>query len=295
MRFGISPSPFVWWSNLKQLEDWAQTAEELGYDAILIPDHYSLPSPPFPSGDLVEVWALLSYLAAKTTRIRLGSMVSPIPRYVPSQLAKIIAMVDVLSNGRVIAGLGAGYCRDEFINYSPGGSLDEPKVRLEKFIEGLQIMLKLWREEKVTFRGKYYSLEDATLTPKPLQKPNPPLLSGAQRPRMIEVTARYFDIWVPDSFVWKTVASTGTRGVSGPEEYGDYVRKIRGLLKKFGRDGSSFTFGVLVELNFDEELFERYIDAGCQYFVVEIGPSRSPEEYLELTKRFSREIMPSFI
>lgn len=294
VKFGIGPSPSIWWSKLEQLEKWAQMAEELGYDAILIPDHYALPSPPFPSNELVDTWTTLSYLAAKTTEIRLGSMVSPIPRYVPSQLAKIIAMVDVLSNGRVIAGLGAGYCRDEFVNYSPSGSLDEPRVRLERFLEGLQIMLRLWREEKVTFKGKYYTLENATLMPKPVQKPNPPLWSGAQRTRMIEITAKYFDAWIPDSFVWMSVAEVGTRGVSGPEEYGAFVRRIKDLLKRFRRDERKFTFGVLGKLDFDTEQFERYIRAGCQYFVVEIVSPKKPERYFELTKRFAEEIMPSF-
>lgn len=294
MKFGISPSPFVWWSNLKQLERWARTAEEMDYDAILIPDHYALPSPPFPSNELIDTWTVLSYIAAKTNKIRLGSMVSPVTRYVPSQLAKIITMVDILSNGRVIAGLGAGYYRDEFVNYSPGGSLDEPRVRFEKFLEGLQIMLKLWREENVTFKGKYYALENAKLVPKPVQRPNPPLWSGAQRPLMMEATAKYFDGWIPDSFRWVPALNIGTRGVSGPEEYRTHVRRIKNLLREFGRNENAFTFGVLCELDFDIKRFESYLDAGCQYFVVEVSPPKKPEQYFELTKRFAKEIAPSF-
>ncbi|MBS7647442.1 MAG: LLM class flavin-dependent oxidoreductase [Candidatus Bathyarchaeia archaeon] len=295
MKFGISPAPCVWWTKLEELEKWAQTAENLGYDAILIPDHYAFPSPPFPSDKLVDTWTTLSYVAAKTTRIRLGSMVSPIPRWIPSQLAKVITMVDILSNGRTIAGLGAGYYRDEFVNYSPSGILDEPRVRFEKFLEGLQIMLKLWSEEKVTFKGKYYTLVDATLMPKPVQKPHPPLWSGAQRTRMIEVTAKYFDGWIPHTFKWEWVLDIGSKGISSPEEYSVYVERIKKLLRNFGRDGRNFTFGVLGELDFDIKRLERYSDAGCQYVVVEIAPSTKPEQYLELTKKFAKEIMPSFI
>ncbi|MEM3551222.1 MAG: LLM class flavin-dependent oxidoreductase [Candidatus Bathyarchaeia archaeon] len=294
MRFGISPAPYVWWIKLEQLVEWAQTVENLGYDAILIPDHYALPSPPFPSNELVDTWTTLAYLAAKTTKIKLGSMVSPIPRWVPSQLTKVITMVDILSKGRVIAGLGAGYYQEEFVNFSPSGSLDEPRVRFEKFLEGLQIMLKLWREEKVTFKGKYYTLENAMLMPKPVQKPNPQLWSGAQRTRMIEVTAKYFDGWIPHSFRWMTESDTGTRGISSHEEYSVYAVKIKSLLRKFGRDERSFTFGVLGEINFDANHFENYLKAGCQYFVVEVAPPTKPEQYFELTKRFAREIMPSF-
>ncbi len=294
MKFGISPSPFQWWISAEQLSEWAKTAEDFGYDGIFIPDHYDLPAPPFPSNVLVDAWTTLAYIAAKTTKIKLGSMVSPVPRWVPSQLAKVIAMVDTLSGGRVIAGFGAGYCQNEFLNYAPGGVFDKPDVRFEKFIEGVRIILKLWTEESVTFNGRHYKLVNATLKPKPVQKPHPPIWSGAQRPRMLEATAMHFNGWVPDRSMWMKVSNTGTRGVSGPEEYAIYVRKLKELLKKFGRNENDFTFGVLGEINFDSELVENYRKAGCQYYIVEIGPAAKPNQYITLTKKFAEEIISSF-
>ncbi|MCS7114774.1 MAG: LLM class flavin-dependent oxidoreductase [Nitrososphaerota archaeon] len=293
MKFGISPSPFRWWTRIEQLEDWVKTAENLGYDGVFIPDHYNLPVPPFPSNELVDTWITLAYMAAKTDKIKLGSVVSPLPRWVPSQLAKVIATVDVLSNGRVIAGLGAGYYQDEFVNYAPGGSLDPPAVRFEKFLEGVQIILKLWSEEKATFNGKYYKLVNAILEPKPIQKPHPPLWSGGQRTRMIELTATYFDGWIPHTFKGDARAQV-TPGIPSSEAYEAYVRRIKENLRTVGRDASRFTFGVLCALNFDSEFFENYKGAGCQYCIVEIAPPARPTQYLELTKKFAKEIIPSF-
>ncbi|MEM2632086.1 MAG: LLM class flavin-dependent oxidoreductase [Candidatus Bathyarchaeia archaeon] len=293
LKIGISPSPFQWWKKIEQFETWIQTIERLGYDGIFIPDHYNLPSPPFPSNELVDTWTTLAYIAAKTSKIKLGSVVSPLPRWVPSQLAKVIATVDVLSNGRVIAGVGAGYYQDEFVNYAPSGSLDPPNVRFEKFIEEVQIILKLWSEDRVTFNGKYYKLTNAILEPKPIQKPYPPLWSGGQRTRMIELTAMYFDGWIPHTFKGDARAQV-TPGIPGPEAYEAYVKRIRENLRRVGRDESKFTFGVLCAINFDSEFFESYKRVGCQYCIVEIAPPAEPTRYMELAKKFAEEIIPSF-
>lgn len=293
LKFGISPSPLQWWTKIEQLEKWIENVENLGYDGVFIPDHYNLPVPPFPSNELVETWTTLAYIAGKTAKIKLGSVVSPVPRWVPSQLAKVIATVDVLSNGRVIAGFGAGYYQSEFVNYAPSGTLDEPSVRFEKFLEGLQIILKLWSEEKVTFNGKHYKLADAVLMPKPVQKPHPPIWSGGQRTRMMEITAKYFDGWIPHRFKGDARAQV-TPGIPSPEVYETCVKKIKENLRKCGRDEKKFTFGVLGELGFDNETIEKYKEAGCQYYIVELVPPANPTQYMELTKKFAEEIIPSF-
>lgn len=293
MKFGISPSPFCWWTTLEQFSEWIQTVDESGYDGVFIPDHYNLPVPPFPSNKLVDAWTTLSYIAAKTKNVKLGTVVSPLPRWIPSQLAKAIAMVDVLSRGRVLAGFGAGYYENEFVNYAPNGALDPPKVRLEKFVEGIQVILKLWCEEKTNFEGKHYRLIDAVMEPKPIQKPHPPIWSGGQRRHMMEVTAKYFDGWVPHRFKGDARAQA-TPGLEAPEKYAMQVEKIKKLLKKFGRDADKFTFASLGAINFDINLIEEWQRAGCQYYIVEIAPPAKPEHYIELTKKFAEEIFPSF-
>lgn len=297
MKFGISHSPFQWWTRIEQLEEWVLKAEQLGYEGVFTPDHYNEPRP---EARLVDAWTTLSYIAAKTSKIRVGSLVSPVPRWVPSQLAKVIASVDILSNSRVIAGLGAGDYRDEFVNYAPGGFFDEPRIRFEKFLEGVQIILKLWAEERVTFKGKYYTLENAILKPKPVQRPYPPIWSGGHRARMIEATARYFNGWIPIRFkvppsLWR---ARSIISISGPEEYEVYVRRIKEYLKKFGREENTFTFGILGGINYDVELVEKYREAGCQYYIVDLvdpaKPIPEPAQCIEFTKKFAEEVIPSF-
>jgi len=298
MKFGISHSPFQWWSSTKQLEEWVLKVEEMGYDGIFVPDHYNLPSPP-KEQIVVDAWTTIVYIAAKSSRIRIGSIVTPVPRWVPSQLAKIIASADILSNGRIIAALGAGWHRDEFVNYAPRGALDfdDPKVRFEKFVEGTEIMIKLWTEESVTFKGRYYTLENAVLYPKPVQKPYPPLWCGGHKSQMIKITAKYFNGWIPSKFELPARFGSPSSTISSPEHYRTLKNKIIEHLRKFRRDVNGFTFGLLGELP-SAELLEKYKDAGCQYYIFDLVPPGkpvpSPSQCIEMTKKFAEEIIPSF-
>ena len=291
MKFGVSPSPFLWWKKVEEFNNWIQEAESCGYDAIFIPDHYNLPVPDFPSDQLMDAWSTLSYVAARTRSIKLGTCVSPLPRWIPSQLAKVIATVDILSEGRVIAGLGVGLFPDEFTNYSPQGYLGEPKERVERFLEGLQIMIKLWTEDRVTFNGKYYKLKDALLLPKPKQKPRPPLWSGGLGPRMLKITAKYFDAWLPHR---------GGPGYPDPKKYEEAVRTVKKHLKEYGRSLDNFTFALLgwitEKVTDDIPMIEKYVQAGCQYYVVEIPmtPPLSDGKYIKTIRRFAKEVIPSF-
>jgi alkanesulfonate monooxygenase SsuD/methylene tetrahydromethanopterin reductase-like flavin-dependent oxidoreductase (luciferase family) len=298
MKFGITPTPYVW-GDIQRFMEWCVKVEEMEFDAILMPDHYQFPVPPFYSNNLVDAWTTLSYISAKTSKIRLGSIVSPIPRYIPSQLAKLIANVDLLSNGRVIAGFGVGYCSEEFVNYSPASFFDEPRVLFEKFKEGLDIILKLWKNDKVTFKGKYYALTDAVLLPKPFQKPHPPLWVGGMGKLMLKMAAKFFDCWIPPAIPLRV---STLRTMQSIEKYESCMRTIQEHLKHYGRKISDFTFGVLLRFALEANdlvreathTIERYKNSGCQYAVIEFSPTQL-KKYTELTKTFAQEVMPSFI
>lgn len=293
---------------MEEFDFWISEVESYGYDGVYIPDHYNLPFLGGPSNELVEVWTTLAYIAARTKNLRVGSMVSPLPRYLPSQLAKIIAHVDVLSRGRVTVGVGAGWYREEFVNYSPQGVYEEPRVRVERAEEGLQVMIKLWTEERATFKGKYYKLEDAVLLPKPIQKPHPPIWSGGFSPRMLKISARYCNGLLmrarslPISIPPEQGDVHGQIGVP-PEEYGEKVRIVKKYLRDYGRSEKGFTFAILDWMPEDKErikdvvkVLEKYVDHGCQYYIVEI-PLKQPlrnGRYIELVRAFAREVMPSF-
>jgi alkanesulfonate monooxygenase SsuD/methylene tetrahydromethanopterin reductase-like flavin-dependent oxidoreductase (luciferase family) len=116
----------------------------------------------------------IAYTVAKTSVIDLGNVVLPITCYTPVDLAKQIAHIDILSRGRTLWAVGAGWNEREFKGFSPMGFLPDPRERVQMFLEGAKLMKKLWTEDKVAFKGKYYQCEEAVLKPKPYQRPHPP-------------------------------------------------------------------------------------------------------------------------
>jgi len=295
MKFGINISsvfPRAKRLPLSLFVDTAVLSEELGYDGFFIPDHYNLPR----TNECTEPYTTLAYIAAKTDRIMLGTTVSPLPRYYPPQFAKIIAHLDHLSNGRVIVGIGAGWHPPEFYTYAPQG-WESPEVRVARTLEGVRLIVKLWTQDKVTFKGKYYSVKDAMLEPKPLQKPHPPIWSGGLGEYMLKMTAKYFDGWIPTTWEWINAGDREARN------YRNHVEKIRRHLKEYGRDEGKFTFGAMGGITDPVEMIEEYRNVGCNYYIAFIGdytPSKgypfvfhSPQ-YLQLVKKFSKDIIPSF-
>ncbi len=169
-------------------------ADRLGLDGALMPDHYmwgreaghSMQHP----YRTLETWTALTYLAGKTERIRLGTLVTPLTLRHPGVLAKRLSTLDVLSGGRVVLGVGAGWSKVEFEGFSEWLDAGE---RVDKTHEALDVMLRLWTEPEVTHKGKHYDIEGAVLDPKPLQRPYPRLLFGSSGRRMLRLTGRYGD------------------------------------------------------------------------------------------------------
>ena len=179
--------------------------EEEGFYAVTVGDHfYSTPEsytlleadPNKP--DKLDAWTVLAALASVTNRIRLGTCVSPLPLYHPPRLAKIISAIDVISNGRVIFGVGAGWVEEEAKAY--GYTWDDFKTRVERTEEALNLIIKLWTEDRTTFKGKYYRVENAPLFPKPVQKPYPPIWFGGANKRIIQLIGKYGDGWILASY-----------------------------------------------------------------------------------------------
>lgn len=274
-------------------------AEELGYDYVLTADHYQLGAREetgIPWSETYDAWILLSYLASRTSRIRLGTCVTPIPFRPPSILAKMISTFDILSNGRTIVGVGVGYEQQEFEAYSTWDP--KPSVRVRKTREGLELMKRLWIEKKVNFKGKYYSAKDAILLPKPIQKPHPPLWFGVHGDYMMRLAAKYGNGWIP----WTIVT---------PEAYAEGRRRIEEYAKALQRK-DKFTFACVVGQLVAEKLrvpkllhapvikesewfgtVEKYKEAGCDCLVLIFRAGG--KEYLKLMKRFAKEVIPSFI
>lgn len=166
--------------------DWAATArrvEDLGYDTLLVSDHFADQLAPIPA---------MMAAAAATTTLRVGSLVFDNDFRHPAALAKEIASVDVLCGGRVELGLGSGWLRTDYD--STGIAYDEPAVRVDRFEEGLHIIKSLLGPDPVTFEGRHYRIADLDGRPKPLQQPRPPILVGGGRRRMLSIAGREADI-----------------------------------------------------------------------------------------------------
>lgn len=156
-------------------------------------DHF-IPLGPDPTGPELEGWTLLGALAARTERVRLGLMVTGNIYRHPAVLANIATTVDVISNGRLDFGIGAGWNELETSMY--GIPLYPPGERLRRFGEACEVIKLLWTETRANFDGKYYQLKDALCEPKPVQKPYPPFVIGGSGEKLtLRIVAQYASVW----------------------------------------------------------------------------------------------------
>jgi len=189
------------WSDLREM---AQAAEAVGFDVLFVPDHLLFrESPPdnleqvkMPAGKtrgIWEAWTVLAGLAEATRRIELGPLVACNSFRNPALLAKMAVTLDEVSSGRLVLGIGAGWHEPEY--HAFGFPYDHRVGRLE---EALQIISGLLRDGHVDFQGRFYSARDCELVPRGPRPCGPPILIGAQRPRMMRLAATYADIYDAD-------------------------------------------------------------------------------------------------
>jgi alkanesulfonate monooxygenase SsuD/methylene tetrahydromethanopterin reductase-like flavin-dependent oxidoreductase (luciferase family) len=178
-----------WYRDWELVKKAAVEADKLGFWGIAMADHYLRAEGR--DDATLDSWLALTHLASRTNQIHVGTMVTPISFRPPTILAKMIATLDVISNGRTFLGVGAGWSKREFEAYS---EWDESSVRVSKTEEGIRLILSLWTERKTEFHGMYYRSKGAVLEPKPIQKPHPPLLFGGSGRRMLKLAGKYGDI-----------------------------------------------------------------------------------------------------
>jgi len=225
LRFGL----FLSQANkpLDQVYDEFQMAEDLGFDHAWLVDHLMDTDGPA-DHPCLEAWTLLAALATRTTRIRLGVLVSSNTFRHPALLLKEAVTVDHISAGRLTLGLGTGWHVDEHRRY--GIDLPEAPERVDRFAEATELISLLMRQSRTTFSGKHYRLVDAPLEPKPVQQPRIPLLIAAHRPRMLRLAAQFADQW--DTFA--EMPGTATNGVSAGIE--ERIRALDRACRAIGRD-----------------------------------------------------------
>jgi len=172
----------------------ARTAEDAGFDSVWVMDHfYQLPPLGGPAQPMLEAYTLLSALAARTSRVRLGALVTGVTYRNPALLAKIVTTLDVISAGRAILGIGAAWYDVEH----EGLGVDFPPVpeRMERLEEAVQICRAMLRGERPTFAGRHYRTTEAWNVPAPVQPGGPPILiGGGGEQRTLRLVARYADL-----------------------------------------------------------------------------------------------------
>jgi alkanesulfonate monooxygenase SsuD/methylene tetrahydromethanopterin reductase-like flavin-dependent oxidoreductase (luciferase family) len=173
MRFSINVPNFGDFSDPRTVAEVASAAEEAGWDGLFVWDHVVHRRHRRPYGD---PWMLLTAAALATSRIRLGTLVTPVARRRPQQLARQVATLDALSGGRVTFGAGlGGPIEDEYGSF---GEPTDPKVLAERLDEGLGLLDRFWSGEAVNHDGKHFQVEDVTLLPASVQRPRPPVWIG---------------------------------------------------------------------------------------------------------------------
>ena len=167
------------------LQSFLTRAEALGYHSAWVQEQI------LGRTASLEPVSLLTYAAALTRTLRLGSAVLLTPLRSPVQLAKSLSTLDQLSDGRLIVGVGLGGNTRIY----PAFGLS-PEKRARRFTEGLQLMKRLWTEERVTFDGEFWKLENVAMEPKPIQKPHPPIWFGARHPAALRRAVELGDGWI---------------------------------------------------------------------------------------------------
>ncbi len=296
MKFGVFVSnwePFAY--EPKIYEKIATQAEDLGYEFFLVSNHFLRPSigtqkaASIRAESTIDTWSILSYVAAKTSKIKIGSCVAPLPLYNPFLLSKTVSSIDVLSGGRVIFGVGAGYDQREFEIY---GTWDNAATRVAKTRESIELIKKLWSEESVDFKGKFYNAKGVISEPKPLQGSSLPIWTGAMGLKTLELTSRFADVWIPSLPLGASLDFYEKRSKKLKSDAQKFGRSVKmGLLGHIVPEDFKLPFSVVGTLSSSAMTLEKYRELGCEYFAAVFLPT---QDTLDLMKRFHQEVVPSF-
>jgi probable F420-dependent oxidoreductase len=255
---GIRPAPL------------ARALEERGFDSLLLAEHSHIPlsrETPYPGGgDLPRVYyrtldpfVVLSAAASVTTNLKLGTGVALLMQRDVIHTANEVASLDLLSGGRVIFGVGAGWNREEMRNHGT-----DPATRGALLNEQIQALKAIWTQDEAEFHGQYVDFDPISLWPKPVQQPHPPIYVGGESPAALNRLAHYADGWMP-------------RGGTAPEE----IRRVLDQLAEQGRENVPV---ILFAAEKDPRVLERYAEVGVDS-VTFLLPTRPESETLtELDK-----------
>lgn len=225
MRFGLfTGMGNQTWDGVLSL--WRH-AEATGWDIACVTDHF-MPNTPSREGPVLEAWSCLSALAAVIPRMQIGTIVLGNTYRHPAVVAKMAAQVDLISGGRLLMGMGAGWQQNEHDAY--GITLPPMRERLDRMDEACQVMRLLWSQERSNFEGRYYNLSDAPLDPKPLQRPYPELMIGGAGEkvtlRIVAELADHWNVWGGPDILSHKSTILGTHCERAGRDPGSIIRSV---------------------------------------------------------------------
>ncbi|MFQ5933711.1 MAG: LLM class flavin-dependent oxidoreductase [Dehalococcoidia bacterium] len=211
LRFGVTYSER---DDFTDLVRYTKKVEELGFDSLWVTENISSDAP------ALECFIALSFMAANTSRLTIGTSVLLLPLRNPVLVAQTVNSLDILSGGRLVLGVGVGDVNSEHEAY--GGVISERGSRCD---ESLELMKRLWTESPVTFHGRHYTLNDYVLLPRPVQKPHPPIWVGGHAESVLRRAGQWADGYIPV-------------GMS-PERCVGLFEKVESYARSYGRSPSS--------------------------------------------------------
>jgi len=278
--FGLQTPPFHPYDQL--VADW-QRFEAQGWDSLWVPDHLV---PTFRRElPLLEAWTLIAALAALTTRVRFGVLVSCNTFRHPSLLAKQAVTLDHISHGRLELGIGTGWV--EFEHTMFGIPYPNDAERVSRFGEAIAVIDTLLRQDVSTFQGASYRLDEAVFRPAPIQQPRPPMTLAAHGPRMLRIIAPYVDRW---------------NSMGYPDEMAERGKRLDEALLRAGRAPEDVIKSVLYvpSITPDEQPWDsveafrdfvgRYQDAG----MTEVILQPPFEDTTGIVEQVATEVLPEF-
>jgi probable F420-dependent oxidoreductase len=256
-----------------------QIADEGGFDHCWAFDHLATIGRIGLHRPVFDGWTLLAAMAERTKRTRIGLLVTGVTYRHPAVLAKQAVTVDHLSGGRLEFGIGAAWATAEHDMYGIEG-LDH---RVGRLSEGVQVLKMLWTNERSDFDGRYYRLRDAIGSPKPVQKPHPPIWIGASGPSVLKIAARYADVW--------NAAGEAGRSLDVAREAGE---QLHAACEELGRNPAEIRWSA--QLRFDGsdpeamiDEIERWHDAGFTELVI----YTSGEDVLRAADLAADKVLPA--
>jgi len=248
----------------------ARLVEERPFYALFFAEHTHIPvsrKTPHPSGDVLpdqyshthDPFVALSFAAAATERIKLGTGVCLIIERDPIVTAKEVASLDRLSDGRFLFGIGAGWNREEMENHGT-----DPRRRFKLMRERVEAMKAIWTQDEAEYHGELVDFDPIWAWPKPLQEPHPPILLGGSGPKVLDRVLSYADEWTPNRF-------------GSPEELGERVAELR---ERAGRHVRVVASGVKPDRELVAQLEQAGVD-GCTFYVDPHADLNTAEQQLD--------------